>query len=187
MGNTLGLYTILKLTDENNPEGDYWTFDGIWYYESTAHCGDASSSSSSSSHDIFTRKIEDAFINEGLYDLLPFTWTAEGGYQEDLGDNSKLNFTIQSTSSPYLSYEAIINRDNAFINNAALNDATVYVPESLQSKYKHEKSFYVDIIAKDDNGIRDFRTHVEPNKYDFKKAEDAEEIFVIPKFTWRNR
>jgi len=122
-------------------------------------------------------------INQGNGDILPFSWIAEGGVD---GDGSNVNFTIEASNSPYLDYQAIINRDNSALTSTPTNpDPTVYVPNSDSAKYKHENSFYIDVIAKDASGIRDIRTHVQPDKYEFERVEDAGRVFFIPKFTWK--
>ncbi len=106
-------------------------------------------------------------------DILPFSWISEKGVA---GEESTLNFTIESGSSQYFSYLTSDSLSN--------NESDVYVPNKEESYYKHENSFYIDVIAKDANGIKEVRTHVTSDAYDFKKASDAE-VFFIPKFTWR--
>jgi hypothetical protein len=61
---------------------------------------------------------------------------------------------------------------------------TVYVPNNEDAKYQHEKSFYVDVIGKDLSGIKEIRTHVTPDGYEFINANTAGQVFQIPKFTW---
>lgn len=138
------------------------------------------SSSSSSSDEIITRPITIPLINQNNGDLIPFTWIAEGG----TGDNSELRFTIEASNSPYFDYNAIINRDNGSITTVPDTESDVYVPNN-DVKYTHEKSFYVDVVAKDSGGIKDLRTHVEPNKYEFESVEEAGQVYRIPKFTWK--
>jgi len=68
--------------------------------------------------------------------------------------------------------------------SSSSKEATVYVPEDYPSKFKHEESFYVDIISKDDSGIKSVRTHVEPNAYEFEDITEDDIVFYTPKFTW---
>jgi hypothetical protein len=42
----------------------------------------------------------------------------------------------------------------------------------------------VDVIGKDLSGIKEIRTHIEPNGYDFVSANTAGQVFIIPKITW---
>ena len=143
-------------------------------------------SSSSSSHQFYYRELRDTIINQNNYNLIPFSLIAEQGTDANL-DDSKIGFTIEASNSDYLDYEAVIDRDNGYFNEEPnIDSPTVYIPEDARSKYKHESSFYVDIIAKNQSGIRDVRTHVEPNKYEFEKIEDTDNVFNIPKFTWGN-
>ena len=101
-----------------------------------------------------------------------------------INTNAQINFTIASSNSPYMIYNAIIDRDNSAYTTTLEQTSTVYVPQDERAKYEHRSSFYVDVIAKDNSGIKEVRTHTEPNAYEFEKAEDADEIFNIPKFTW---
>ena len=134
-----------------------------------------------------TRNITVSFINQGHNDIIPFSWIAESGTSSNLGEESILGFTIEANDSSYLNYNAVINRDNSGINTTPYaGTPTIYVPQDESAKYQHEKSFYVDIIAKDASGIKEVRTHVERNKYEFKKVEDVESVFIIPLFTWKN-
>jgi len=143
-----------------------------------------SSSSSSSSSYINSRLLYFSVINQGHGDILPFSWIVESGTE---GDGSTIGFIVEANNSPDFDYRSIINRDNSSITLTSSNaTSTVYVPNLEDAKYKHEKSFYVDIVAKDASGIKNIRTHVEPNGYEFEKAEDAGKVFYIPRFTWRN-
>ena len=132
------------------------------------------------------RNIRVSLINQGNNNLIPFTWTSQSGTSADLGTNAEIYFTIESSSTPHLDYEAIISRDNSgLLTTPTTEDPIVYLPEDERAKYKHEQSFKVDIIAKDASGIKQVRTHVEPDKYQFEDVED-DEVFLIPKFTWEN-
>jgi hypothetical protein len=134
-----------------------------------------------------TRNISMSFINQGHNDIIPFSWIAESGNSASTDESSVLGFTIEASNSSYLNYSAVINRDNSGINAVPYsNTPTVYVPQDEGAKYQHEKSFYVDIIAKDASGIKEVRAHVEPNKYGFKEVKDIEKVFMIPKFSWTN-
>lgn len=144
---------------------------------------DSSSSSSSSSNDLFYSKINFAIINQSNGNLLPFSFIGEQGYNRDLGDGSEFAWTISSSQSPNIDYDAIINRDTSGITTSNSNDEEVYVPNDSDSYYQHQVPFYVDVIAQDQSGIKDVRLHVEPNAYEF---ENIEETFTIPKFTWAN-
>ena len=144
----------------------------------------SSLSSSSSSNDLFYRQINGALINQGNYNLLPFTWIGERGTSSDLGDDSKINFEIQASSSPYMDYDAVIERDNsALTETPEVTDPDTYLPQDERAYYEHRRVFYVDVIAKDSGGVKEVRTHVEPNKYEFEEVEDS---FLIPKFIWEN-
>ena len=134
--------------------------------------------STSSADDIIIRV---PLITQSHHNLLPFSWIGEAGYPLDLGDNSKINFTVESANAPYLNYEAVINRDNSYLSANTSSNGLTYVPQDPDSLYQHRSSFYVDVIAKDISGIKEVRTHVEPNAYEF---EDIENSFVIPKFSW---
>jgi len=115
--------------------------------------------------------------------LIPFTLIGEEGTQGD-SDNSVIGFQIEASNSPNFDYEAIINRDNDYLTaNVGSHVSDIYVPQDDRAYYQHESRFYVDIIAKDESGIKDVRTHVEPNQYEF---EDVDNSFIIPKFTWDN-
>ena len=139
------------------------------------------SSSSESSDILITLPIYLPLINQNNGDLIPFTWIAEGGVA---GDGTSLNFTIEASNGQYFDYNAIINRDNGYILSTPSTTPTVYIPNSDSSKYQHEKSFYVDVIGKDLSGIKEIRTHTEPNGYDFVSANAAGTVFQMPKFTW---
>ena len=143
------------------------------------------SSSSSSSDDYVTRLINSAVINQNNGDLIPFNWTSESGVSGDVGDNSVLNFSIESSSSPNFDYSAIISGNNSALNSNSSSTPTIFVPNSDSDKYKHENSFYVDVIAKDISGIKEIRAHVEPNKYGFTSVAEAGQTFMVPKFTWK--
>ena len=134
--------------------------------------------STSSADDVIIRV---PLITQSHHNLLPFSWIGEAGYPLDLGDNSKINFTVESANAPYLNYEAIINRDNSYLAANTSSNGLIYVPQDPDSLYQHRSSFYVDVIGKDISGIKEVRTHVEPNAYEF---EDIENSFVIPKFSW---
>jgi len=151
---------------------------------STSSSSSLSSFSSSSSGHPVSRPITLPLINQDNGDLIPFSWISEVGAEVSNTVSTVLNFTIEAVNSSYFDYSAIINRDNSAITSTPSVTPTVYVPNSDASKYKHQKSFYVDVIAKDGSGIKDIRTHVDPEKYEFEKAEDAGQVFVIPKFTW---
>ena len=164
-----------------------------WQYSSSSSSLSSSSSfsssssssfrySSSSSDDVESRQLNQCIINEGHHNLLPFTFIAERGYAENL-DESVLNFTIASSSSPNLDYEAILNRDNSSITTNLSADSDVFVPEDEESYYEHRSDLYVDVVSKDDSGIKKVRTHTEPNAYQFDDV-DGNEIFYIPKLTW---
>ena len=145
-----------------------------------------SSSSSSSSSNLTTRNITIPFINQGHGDIIPFTWIVESGTVVTLGSSSILGFSIEANDSPYLNYNAVINRDNSSIAAVPNVTNTIYVPELDGAKYQHEKTFYVDIVARDTGGIKDVRTHVEPNAYEFEKVEEVGQTFMIPVFKWSN-
>lgn len=150
---------------------------------SSSSSSTSSNSSSSSSDDYTARVISLSIIKQNMGDIIPFSWIAENGAS---GDGSTVNFTIEASNSPYLDYQAIINRDNSALTSIPSNsDAIAYVPNSNSSKYQHKNSFYIDVIAKDDSGIKDIRTHVQPDAYEFQKVEEAGEVFYIPKFSWR--
>jgi len=123
-------------------------------------------------------------INAEHHDIIPFTFIAEIGTALDLGDDAKISFTIEGSSTPYLDYDAILGMDNSSLLASEDNTSVVYVPEDERAKYKHEESFYVDIISKDVSGIKSIRTHVEPNGYEFEDITENDEVFYIPKFTW---
>ena len=143
----------------------------------------STSSSSLSSHDYSLREFRGVDIIQNNNTLLPFSWIGEQGTISDLGDDSVLSFIIQSSQSPILDYEAIVDRDNNYLTQADSLESNVYIPDSIQTYYQHDSDFYIDIIAKDQHGIESVRTHVEPNAYEF---EDIEGAFYIPKFTWDN-
>jgi len=138
--------------------------------------------SSTSSDDVESRQLNQCIINEGHHNLLPFTFIAERGYVENL-DESVLNFTIASSSSPNLDYEAVLKRDNSNIATNLSTDSDVFVPEDENSYYEHRSDLYVDVISKDDSGIKKVRTHTEPNAYQFDDV-NGNEVFYIPKLTW---
>lgn len=83
---------------------------------------DSSSSSSSSSNDLFYSKINFAVINQSNGNLLPFSFIGEQGYNRDLGDGSEFAWTISSSQSPNIDYDAIINRDTSGITTSNSND-----------------------------------------------------------------
>ncbi len=144
-----------------------------------------SSSSSSSSGDFVNRDIQNGIvINASYSNIIPFTFIGEKGTDADLGDNTKIAFTIEGSSSTYFDYNAVINRDSSALLSTEETTVTVYVPEDEKAKYKHEESFYVDIIAKDVTGIKSIRTHVDTSEYEFEDITEQDETFYIPKFTW---
>lgn len=153
-----------------------------WSSSSSSYIENWSSSSSSSSDEFNTLPVSLPIINQNNGDIIPFTWFSEGGVA---GDGSVVGFTIESSNSPYFDYTAIIDRDNSAVTTTPSTTSTVYVPNSDDVKYKHEKSFYVDVIAKDPGGIKEINTHVEPNGYDFVSVENAGQRFFIPRFTWK--
>ena len=141
----------------------------------------SSSSSSSSFAYIGIRILNTPIIIQDHNDILPFSWISEKG---SAGEESTLNFTIESSSSPYFDYSILLDNNNASITTTQ-SDSTVYVPNKDETYYQHKNSFYVDVIAKDDSGIKEVRTHVTPDAYDFTDASEVETVFFIPKFTWR--
>ena len=155
-----------------------------WSIDSSSSSSSSSSSvgisSSSSSGDFTNGKINASLINQNNYNLIPFTWIKETGLASDLGDNAKLNFVVENSSTPYLDYSLVINRDNSSITKTpASEDATVYVENDTVAT--HESEIYVDVIARDANGVKNIRLHTEPEKYNF---ETIDNVFYIPKFTW---
>ena len=140
-------------------------------------------SSSSSSNDLFAPQINLTLVDQSNGNLLPFSFIGESGYSVNLGTGSELGWIITSSQSPNLDYEAIINRDTSGISSVTNIDEEVYVPNDSDSYYQHQAPFYVDVISKDDAGIREVRTHVEPSAYEFEAVEQS---FNIPKFTWTN-
>ena len=134
-----------------------------------------------SAYVIESRNLNTPIIIQEQNDILPFSWISEKG---SAGEESTLNFTIESSSSPYFDYSILLDNNNASITTTQ-SDSTVYVPNKDETYYQHKNSFYVDVIAKDDNGIKEVRTHVAPDAYDFTDASEVETVFFIPKFTWR--
>ena len=150
---------------------------------SSSSSSNSSSSSSSSSRDIVARSVIVTSISQNNYTLLPFTYIGEAGRTEDLGTSAELPFTIDTSSDPYLTYDNVIDRDNSDITTTPSTTPSVYVPEDDETKYHHKASIYVDIIALDAGGVRDIRTHVEPDKYEFEDV-NGNDVFYIPKFSW---
>jgi len=85
-----------------------------------------------------------------------------------------------------MDFDAVINRDNLHITSTTVTESTIYLPEEDASFYKHQSKFYVDVIGKDDGGIRDTRVHIEPDKYTFENITDADKVYLTPKFDWDN-
>ena len=107
------------------------------------------SSSSSSSHDLYYREIRDAIINQNNYNLLPFSLIAESGTFADL-DDGRIGFTIEASDSDYMDYEAVINRDNSYIDEEpdVEEESTVYVPEDERAIYKHGILLFILLISR---------------------------------------
>ena len=55
-----------------------------------------------------------------------------------------------------------------------------------ENKYQHDDFVNIDIISKDDSGIRDIRVHTSPDGYEFEKITSDSTVFFIPIFRWRN-
>jgi hypothetical protein len=168
---TLLIYIDYEFDDESSEsEGDP---------SSSSSSADTSSSSSSAGIAV---NMSTPIINQSHNNLIPFSVTVEKGRESDSGDEAKIGFEIKASNSEYFDYEAVVNRDNSALTSTPSNDdPTVYVPEDIRSTYEHRNSFYVDIIAKDASGIKEVRTHVEPDKYEF---EEPGNVFYIPRFTW---
>jgi len=129
---------------------------------------------------LFYRQIRVPIVNQNNHNLLPFSWIKESGMAVDLGNDAKLGFVIEGSNTPYLNYEAVLNRDNSSITATPdIDTPTVYIQNDTD--VTREAEIYVDVIAQDANGIRDIRVHTEPNGYDFEKVNN---VFYIPKFTW---
>ena len=139
----------------------------------------SSSSTETSSSSIIETTPQLPLINQNNYNLLPFTYIGESGNSIDLGDASKLTFTIESSNAAYFKTGNVLDRSNIVLTQANTVTNSVYVPQDDASKYQHESSFYVDVIS--NNAVSQVRTHTEPNAYEF---EDPENVFIIPKFTW---
>jgi hypothetical protein len=143
--------------------------------------------SSSSSLEEILVDIEHVVVSQNNFNLIPFTFIGEKGTTEEDSDGSQLNFVIKSKSGLHLEYSDLINRDNSLLTTVdSEQDSTVYVPQDEQEFDQHSSSFYVDVIAKDIDGIRSVRTHVESEAYDFEDIDDSDHLFTIPKFTWEN-
>lgn len=116
-------------------------------------------------------------INQNNQNLIPFSFIGEGGY---IGNTTEIGFIIEAANSEYMNTQEVIDRDNITLTLANTNaTSTVYVPQEEGSQYKHQSSFYVDVISND--AIQEVRTHTEPNAYEF---EEPDCVFIIPKFTW---
>ena len=130
-----------------------------------------------------TETLNVPIVNRSHHNLIPFTFMPEEGVATDLGSDAEIPFTISPYSEEF-DYSAIINRDNVVLITNAISDVTtVYVPQDDDSYYHHRSEIYVDVIAKDTHGIKQIRTHVEPDAYDI---EDATATYITPKFTWDN-
>jgi len=140
-------------------------------------------SSSSESQEVAKRQLNSTLINQGNNSLIPFTFIGEAGTSVDLGSNSVISFIVESDETASCDYTAVIERDNGALTDSAVTDQEVYVPEDPRAYYEHQSQIYVDIIGQDEGGIRDVRTHVEPDKYEFEEVESS---FLIPKFSWDN-
>ena len=154
----------------------------------TPSINSSSSSSSESSGSevpvpVLARHIKVPIINQKHHNLIPITWIGEAGTPKDLGNASLIGFMVESSNSAYMDYTAIINRDNSALTNGSSAVSTTYVPETEEARYKHQSTFYVDVITKDNSGVKKVRTHVEPNKYEF---EEPDNVFIVPRFSWDN-
>ena len=174
-----------------DPSGTAWLLiESVWDFppgssssESSFSSQSESPSSSSSSRDII-RTLRVPIINQLNNTLLPFTFIGEIGTSADLEDDSKLAFAIEASDSAYLDYTAIVERDNGnLISLDGMGTPAVYVPQDEDSYFQHRSAFFVDVIGHDRSGIRDVRTHVEPEKYEFEEVESS---FLTPRFAWDN-
>jgi len=140
-------------------------------------------SSSSESQELTIRELNITLINQDNNSLIPFTFIGEKGTSVDLGSNSLISFVVEPGDADSCDYMTVIERDNGVLTDSTVTDQEVYVPEDPRAYYEHQSQIYVDIIGQDEGGIRDVRTHVEPDKYEFEEVESS---FLIPKFSWDN-
>jgi len=131
-----------------------------------------------------TANIYSLFVKQTPNSLLPFSFDVEVADTASNVSGDVLSFEIMASDDPSVDYEAILKRDNSAINEIpGILASNVYTPQPEEAYYKHDAYLYVDVISNDDNGMREIRTHVEPNAYEFKEPEL---VYVMPKFTWVN-
>ena len=145
-------------------------------YFGTVLCIGAESSSSSSSSFVALRDIYAVSTYQEHNNLLPFTFISEPGISLD----SQISFEIDAATNKYFDYDLLIG--NAASNVIAYPIST-YVPEDDSKKIKQEPMFYVDIIAKDSSGIKDFSLRSQKEIYGF---ETPTAVYTSPKFSWTN-
>ena len=121
-------------------------------------------------------------INQNHHNLIPFTYKIEEGIDEDIGDKSELGFVIETIAEDQFNSDGVTNRNNSVLT-LANGSPTVYVPQGQDGSFVHDSSFYVDVIAKDVSGIKEIRTHVEPDAYQFEVVNNS---YITPQFSWDN-
>jgi len=125
---------------------------------------------------IQSRDIYASSVYQEHNNLMPFSFFAEPG----ISVNSQLSFEIDTATNQYFDYDLLIG--NA-VSNVITYSTSAYVPEDDTEKIKHEPMFYVDIISKDNSGIKDFSLRSQKERYGF---ETPTSVYNLPKFSWTN-
>lgn len=116
--------------------------------------------------------VHSVIVTQDHNNLLPFSFISENGFE----DNSILSFSIDGTSG-----EGVFSLSS--LNTTSLITSETYIPESIDSKYRHEPLMYADIMVNDINGIKEINTRIEKDIYEYHEPDYC---YNAPKFVWDN-
>jgi hypothetical protein len=148
-----------------------------WVPNSSSSSEAFSSESSSSSFPVpFTEKLNQIIAGNNPDNLIPFTYTPEGGFDYE-GDDQTIQFQFRTVNNEFFNYDTLLNPTSPTEIEGSSN---CYVPEDDDVNIKHDPIFYVDLIVKD-SGVKNVSVRSQEEKY---QEESVKYSFIIPKFTW---
>jgi hypothetical protein len=116
------------------------------------------------------------FTVSNYKNYLDFNFLVERGKPFD-GDT--FDFSFETQTNKYFDYDVLLTS-----NSVSEQAGDVLISNPLGSESVHESEFYVDIISKDDRGIKEYSLRTQEENYGFSKVKD---IFIIPKFSWSDQ
>jgi hypothetical protein len=148
----------------------------VWILDSSSSSTESSQSSSSSLPDKFTEVLNQIIAGNNPDNLIPFTYTPEGGFDYE-GDDQTIQFQFRTVNNEFFNYDTLLNPTTPTEIESASN---CYVPQDDDVNIKHDPIFYVDLIVKD-SSVKSASVRSQEEKY---KEESVKYSFIIPKFTW---